>query len=615
LPFIFSVNLIMNNFHELWLYWEIFMVFVLMMFVPNWLIFFFDFIIGVLGAILFYLLSTPHITLNPTFNIPLYGIVLVFSIVAGYMFNSSNWKSMKDEEQQKAEEKYLALQALTGSIAHEMRNPLGMIRHNLDNILQESLSRGSDSADAPVFETINQQVAQAQMSLDRGLHVIDITLGNIRNDDISTKDFSCLSAAAATRKAINEYSYLSEEERQMVNFDSRDDFMFRGDENSYVLVLYNLLVNALYFLQPIPDGCINIRFEQEKDFNRIFIRDNGPGISSEDLDKIFNAFFTSGKAGGTGLGLAFCKRIMRSFGGDILCNSEKGGFTEFVLSFPVLDKSLIDAFEARLYDEYKPVFSGKKLLLAGTCTECLAMIRRLLAPFDIAIDDVADGAAAMNLIFSSRYDLLVIDSNLPLYDQTDSAHEIKENGKEIPVVAYTTSKHPLPGKRVTETSGIDTWISMPPALSELLYALKTALQTARETLKESLEGKTVLVVDDLDLNRNLIKSMLNKFGVKILEASDGKAALEMLENHHCDLLIMDMNMPVLDGLAASRQIRTGSSAYRNIPILGLSGNQDNDTLEMAKQSGLNDFLMKPVKLKEFQQKVAIMLKSNLPAAC
>jgi len=618
LPFVFTVNLIMNNFHELWLYWEIFMVFVLIMFVPHWVMFFFDLCIGVLGAILFCLLTNPHLQLHPTFNIPLYSIVFVFSLFVGYAFSFSNWQSMKNEERRKAEEKNLALQALAGGIAHEMRNPLGQIRHNLDEILQElpqsNFETTATQITAKNIDTINRRVAQAQMALNRGLHVIDMTLGNFRNDDVSREDFTCLSAAASTRKAIDEYGYASEHERQMVHLESSDDFMFRGDENSYILVIYNLLVNALHFLQTEPDGHIDIRMEQGDTQNRISVRDNGPGISSENLSKIFDPFFTSGKKGGTGLGLAFCKRIMRSFGGDIVCNSEKGKFTEFVLSFPVLDKVLIDEYEAKLYEEYKPIFSGKKLLIAGTSPDSLAMIRRQLAPFGIGTNVASDGAQALNMIVSSRYDLLLADIDLPFLNAAELAQKIKENGKEIPVVAYTSSKNPVPEKKLAETSGIDAWISMPPALSELLYALKTALQTARETLKESLDGKTVLVVDDLDFNRRVIKSMLNKLGVTIHEASDGQDALDKLKTHHCDLLIMDMRMPVLDGFEATRRIRSGISTYRNIPILGLSGNLDNATLKMAKQSGMNDCLMKPVKLKEFLQKVAIMLKGDPPAA-
>jgi CheY-like chemotaxis protein len=618
LPFIFSVNLIMNNFSDLWRDSEICMVFMLIMFVPQLAMFVFDLCIGVLGAFLFCMITSPHIQLNPTFDIPLYSTVILFSIFVGHAFSFSNWKSIKNEQRRKSEEKNRALQALAGSIAHEMRNPLGQIRLYLDETVHELHRSSFESAVEPSMvkniKSISRRLAQAQMALNRGLHVIDMTLGNFRNEDISKEDFTCLSAAAATRKAIDEYGYASEHERQMIHFESNDDFMFRGDENSYVLVIYNLLVNSLHFIQTAPDGRIDIRMEKSETKNRVYVKDNGPGISSENIIKIFDPFFTSGKKGGTGLGLAFCKRIMLSFDGDIVCNSEKGKFTEFVLSFPVLDKALIDDYQAKLYAEYQPVFSGKRLLLAGTSPENLAIIRRQLTPFGIGTDVASDGAQALDMIVSNRYDLLLADIGLPVLNASELAQKIKELGKEIPLVAYTSSKHSVPGKKLVETYDIDTWISMPPALSELLFTLKTAFQTARKTLKKSLNGKTVLVADDLDLNRRLIKSMLNKLGVTILEASNGLAALDMLKNHDCDLLIMDMRMPVLDGFETAMRIRSEVSTYRNIPILGMSGDLDNASLKMAKQCGMNDCFIKPVKLKEFLQKVGSMLKNEPPIA-
>ena len=94
LPFIFTAYLLKNNFHELWLYWEIFMIFILISFVPNWLMFLFDLAVGVFAAILFFVLTTPSLNLQPEFDIPLYTLVIFFTMVAGYVFSYSNRKGM-----------------------------------------------------------------------------------------------------------------------------------------------------------------------------------------------------------------------------------------------------------------------------------------------------------------------------------------------------------------------------------------------------------------------------------------------------------------------------------------------------------------------------------------
>jgi two-component system CAI-1 autoinducer sensor kinase/phosphatase CqsS len=612
LPFLFTVNLIMNQYHDLWLYWEIFMLFVLIMFVPHWLLFLFDLVVGVILAIIFCMLTAPNIQIYPDFDITLYSIVIIFSIVAGYGFSFSNWQSMKIDEQRKAEEKNLALQALAGSIAHEMRNPLGQISHNLDEIDQElPLSiNGKEPAlmSAGNIETVKKRISQAKLALNRGLHIIAMTLENFKNEEVAREDFKILSAAAATRKALNEYGYASEHERQMIRLESSDDFMFRGDENSYLLVIYNLLINALYFLQTVRDGHITITIEPDYPANRILFRDNGPGISPEILSRIFTPFFTSSKKGGTGLGLAFCRRIMRSFGGDITCNSEKDKYTEFVLSFPALDKSLIDEYEEKLYAEHKPYFSGKKLLLAGVSNKNIAVIQHQLSSLGIKTQTVSDGVEAWQKLQEEDFDIILADTDLPGMNAAELAQKIKDSDKGAPLIACTSSKLPEPDIEKIETGGIDTWISMPPALTELLYALKISMETAQKTLKDSLTGKTVLVVDDLDFNRRVIKSMLKRLGVSILEAPNGQDALDMLKTNHCDLLIMDIRMPVLDGFETTRRIRAGVSHYRSIPILGLTGNLDNKTLKLARECGMNDALIKPVKLKEFLQKVSAMLK-------
>ncbi len=612
LPLVFTYNLLINNFHELWLYWEIFMVFTLIMFSQHWVMSVFDLLIGVAGAILLFLVSNNGVQLQPSFNMPLWGIVMSFSLVAGYLFSFSNWQTMKAEERRKAKEKTMALEALAGGIAHEMRNPLGQIRHNLDEILQE-LPAIKTTENTESIASIRQRVAQAHTAVNRGLHVIDMTLENFRQDDLGHEDFTVLSAAAATRKAIDEYGYASEEERRCVNLQASDDFIFRGEENSYIFVLYNMLLNALHVLKNNPAGNILIRLVPGESVNKVIVRDNGSGISPENLSRIFDPFFTSGKKGGTGLGLAFCKRVMLSFGGDIQCTSTPGKSTEFILKFPALAKAEIQDYESKLYGEYRNLFSGKRLLLAGNNEEHLAIFRKLLEPLRVVIDETLDGASALSLIELKRYDLLLTDLDLPILGATELAQRLKDQGRDLPVVAYTSRKHAEIFRNLSE-SGIDACIHMPPALSELLHILKTSLETTRKALKESMSGKTVLVVDDLDINRRVIKSMLKKLDVTILEASNGQEALELLEGNNCDLLVMDMKMPVLDGFETTRRIRSGRGRHRDLPILGLSGNLDNKSFQMAKLSGMNDCLIKPVKIKLFLQKVSAMLKSENNAA-
>ena len=119
--------------------------------------------------------------------------------------------------------------------------------------------------------------------------------------------------------------------------------------------------------------------------------------------------------------------------------------------------------------------------------------------------------------------------------------------------------------------------------------------------------KKILVVDDSAVNIISIRSMLQLHGIKVIEASNGKEALDKLDSHDCDLLLLDIQMPVLDGLETTKRIRSGKSDYKNIPIIGLSGDSSNETLANALHYGMNDYLVKPVDRIILIQKVSSLI--------
>lgn len=218
--------------------------------------------------------------------------------------------------QNKAQVKIDNLKALAGSIAHETRNPLASIQQGcaiVRNCLDEAME---------YLELISTSSA-------RGLMISDMILANIREEKIDKDKFIDLSMADIVKAAIREFAFESEEERQSVNVNVENDFVFKGDKTMAIFVLINLLKNSTYH-----KAKIDIWLEQSKKGNLLYFKDYGVGIDEEKIDNIFDDFFTSDKKGGTGLGLPFCKRVMRAFGGNIICESIEGEFTEFILSFP-----------------------------------------------------------------------------------------------------------------------------------------------------------------------------------------------------------------------------------------------------------------------------------------
>ena len=234
------------------------------------------------------------------------------------------------------------LKALAGSISHETRNSLSAIKGCCE-IVKNNLTEIQNNQDnlAQVQNNLNEAMEFLDLifiTSTRGLMISEMILANIREEKIDSSKFVDLSMSDIVKSAIREFAFGSEEERQLVNFDlnlnSQNDFVFKGDETMMIFLLFNLLKNSLYY-----KAKINIWLERDKKddegktFNYLYFKDNGVGIPSDKLELIFDDFFTSGKKGGTGLGLPFCKRVMKAFGGDIACKSKQGQFTEFVLKF------------------------------------------------------------------------------------------------------------------------------------------------------------------------------------------------------------------------------------------------------------------------------------------
>ena len=205
------------------------------------------------------------------------------------------------------------LKSLAGSIAHETRNPLSAIKGCCE-VVKDNLNQAIEFIDL------------ISISSSRGLSMVDMILQNIRDEEIDKDKFLNLSIASVIESAIKEFAFENKEQKELVNVDLENDFIFKGDETLMIFVLLNLLKNSLYY-----KAKINIWLDDDK--KCLYFKDNGVGIPKDKLESIFDSFFTSNKKGGTGLGLSFCKRVMKAFGGDISCKSKEDEFTEFVLNF------------------------------------------------------------------------------------------------------------------------------------------------------------------------------------------------------------------------------------------------------------------------------------------
>ncbi|MVQ30721.1 response regulator [Ramlibacter pinisoli] len=521
-------------------------------------------------------------------------------------------------EQIETERKLRATQALAGSIAHELRYPLARIRNSLEGMQRVLPAPGAGGQLAPVapadVEALYRHLAQGEQAIDRGLQVISMTLDEVSARPIDETGFSFLSAAEVVHKAVDEYSYDSEEARGRVRVQVHDDFQFRGDETAFLFVLFNLIKNALYYLGPYP----GIRVDITVGGHLVRVRDNGPGMAPDVLAGLFEPFRTVGKSGGTGLGLSYCQRVMKAFGGEVRCDSVLGQFTEFSMSFPAIGENDREIYRAAVLEKARAALAGKRLLLVEDDAAQRMTTRHKLRPLDMVVDEAPDGQRALELMARHAYDLVLLDLHMPVLDGYQVALRVRQGqvpaNRYVRIVAHTSE--PAHMARVkTQRAGMDGFIGKPCAQLPLVQALQRALDDRRAGLPAALplEARRVLLADDSAYNRRTVAAYLREAGATVHEVDHGMGVLEELDGDGSfDFVLMDLNMPGLDGLAAARTIRASGKPWASVPIVALTAHSDTSTLDAARQAGMDGFLTKPVEAAQLLDAIAQLLAGANP---
>ncbi len=513
------------------------------------------------------------------------------------------------------------LQALAGSIAHEMRNPLSQIQYSLDSIghVFPVATTASIAQTIPPqkMRELYQHLAQGQLAITRGLQVISMALDEVNAKAIDPANFAYLSAAESTQKALHEYGYETEAERHKASLIVLKDFTFKGDETLYLFILFNLIKNALYYFKHLPDATLTITIDQ----STVTVKDTGPGIPPATLSCLFEAFHTSGKTGGTGLGLAYCQRAMQAFGGQIVCHSIVGEYTEFALRFPVVSQAELDTHQQTILAQAAAIFKDKRILIVDDDAPLRMATRQMLEKLGAHTDEVENGQRALLQLGQAQYDLIIMDLNMPVLDGYATTEQIRAGivpGHQcVPIVAYTSESFYMASAN-TKKVGMNGFISKPCSRLEfiqtLLQACEQAAQSDNTMTPTLLMGKTVLLADDDRYNRKVVRAYLEQRAIHVIEAEHGHAVLDQLAAHpHCDALVLDINMPGLNGLETARTIRARASSHQQMPIIALTGYSNDTNIQAALTAGINDFITKPVEVPDLYEKLGRQLFSAHPA--
>lgn len=328
---------------------------------------------------------------------------------------------------------------LAGAVAHEMRTPLAQVRHALDSIAVTVKPRGGVNWAPPAqTDALMASVQQGHEAIARGLQAIELTLKQLRPESLSRSRGQVLSAAECVYRAVDRFAYDAASHRAHVQVAVQSDFVFRADATAMELLFFNLLKNALYYLPVHPAMVVRLTV-MAAPTPSIVVRDTGPGIPPEFMPHLFQEFETVGKAEGTGLGLSFCRHVMRSIGGDIQCRSELGRFTEFTLSFPErqMEAPELDA------EPVGVALAGRTVLVVDDQALNRTIARALLGELGVNVIEAEHGQHALDLLQAGPLpDAVLMDVNMPGLSGIETTQRLRALPGEVgrvPVLALTAN--------------------------------------------------------------------------------------------------------------------------------------------------------------------------------
>ena len=415
--------------------------------------------------------------------------------------------------------------------------------------------------------------------------------------------------------------YAKQLELYMDAMDVTDEDVY-CDKTRLNQILLNLLSNAIKFTP--AGGTVSVRVRQlagkvhgcgQYEFR---IKDNGIGMSQEFAKKIFEPFerertSTVSRIQGTGLGMAITKNIVDMMGGTIEVQTAQGKGTEFTVCVPMRAQT-----EQRLVEKITELEGLKALVVDDDFNTCDS-VTKMLVKVGMRAEWTLSGKEAVlrarqSIEMSDVYHAYIIDWRLPDMNGIEVTRQIRSLNNDTPIIiltAYDWSDLEVEAK----AAGVTAFCSKPMFMSDLHETLMNAIgQTQTDAAQELLpkkntnfKGRHILLVEDNELNREIAQEILCEYGFRVDTAENGAVAVEKISTAapgSYDLVLMDVQMPVMDGYTATRQIRAlGDPALAKIPILAMTANAFDEDRRNALESGMTGFLSKPIVIGDLVQEL------------